>query len=212
MTNPRDNKIADSELSLDELKAFILSIEWEISDEIMGQFIDEVESLKTGYKGDNVIAIFLKLLGIIGKYIRAKKVASHPDSIRLLNSVFHNLETIVYSTELDDEQKKRLLLAEAGKFKDLKEKIALSKTAAYASSSGSLSDSQDRPGLPAEKRRPSRDGQGPLPPSVLSAAGSSANPATKVEEYLLQEIQRMIHAEFAAMKAEIMELLDRKKT
>lgn len=198
-----NNSVAD-DLSLEDLKAFILSIEWEISDEIMTQFIDEVESLKRGYKGDNVVAIFLKLLAIIGKYIRAKKVASHPDSIKLLNSVFNNLETIVHSSELDSDQKRRLLLREAGKFKNLKEKIALSKTAVFASTA-----QKNYPSLqPVEKDVPAVEGTRPLLPEGMSKPSSTPEYAiTPDNEDLLRELKQIIQAEFKLMKAEIREML-----
>ncbi len=208
-TEDLDQKRITNDLSLEELKSFILSIEWEISDDIMTQFIDEVEMLKTGYKGDNVIAIFLKLLAIIGKYIRAKKVASHPDSIKLLNSVFNNLETIVSSTTLNDDQKKKLLLKEAGKFKDLKEKIALSKTIAFASTSQQDHPRRVQADRPAEKDRSAEKNTKPFLPAELSSSGTQEDALSPANEYLLREIKRMVKMEFETMKAEIQELLDR---
>ena len=70
---------ADEQASpLRELKGIILSIEWEISDEVMRRFLDEVASLKTTYNGDRIMGPFFKMLDSLGRYIqRYKGKANH---------------------------------------------------------------------------------------------------------------------------------------
>ena len=51
---------------LDELKSLVMSIEWEITDDLMGRFVAQVESLKKRYEEDRILVMFLQLLGSLG--------------------------------------------------------------------------------------------------------------------------------------------------
>jgi hypothetical protein len=121
---------SDSNSKLDPirvLKTIVLSIDWEISDETMGRFVEHVDRLKQTHKDDSTLLILLKLLGSVGKYIMTNKGKSHPDAIKVLNSVYGSLETFVNSDRLTEVQRKKILLTEMNKFKELKSKIALQK-------------------------------------------------------------------------------------
>jgi hypothetical protein len=107
------------------LKSIILSIDWEITDDIMDRFVSQVTGLMETYKDDRFVLIFLHLLWELGKYIKKHRGQSHPNSIKTLNSVYNALEKILSSQELSDSDKKKILSAEMIKFKTLKEQITL---------------------------------------------------------------------------------------
>ena len=109
--------------ALKELKSVILSLEWEISDSLMDRLTEEVQNLEKRYKGDKIVVAFLQLLGSLCKYIQKKKAEAHPDSISLLNSVYENLEQVMLSEKLTDGAKKKMLVGEVNKYKQLKEQI-----------------------------------------------------------------------------------------
>jgi hypothetical protein len=107
------------------LKSIILSIDWEITDDIMDRFVSQVTGLMETYKDDKFVLIFLHLLWELGKYIKKHLGQSHPNSIKTLNSIYNALEKLLSSKDLSDPDKKKILSVEMIKFKTLKEQISL---------------------------------------------------------------------------------------
>ncbi len=122
----RENTPAlDAENSLiKDLKSVILSLEWEITDQVMQKLGEEIDKLKASCKNDKIIVAFLQLLESLGIYIQKKKAESHPDSISLLNSVYDHLEKVMLSPDLTEAVRKDMLLSQVGKYKELKVHIA----------------------------------------------------------------------------------------
>ncbi len=112
---------------LKDLKSIVLSIEWEITDEIMNRFLGQVESLKAEFGDDKVIMMFLQLLTAVGKYIKAKKASADPDVVKLLNSGYAGLEKVLLTKNITEVEKKKLLVVEVNKFKKIKERLASKK-------------------------------------------------------------------------------------
>ncbi|MDM8524437.1 hypothetical protein QUF80_13800 [Desulfococcaceae bacterium HSG8] len=108
------------DLLTNDLKSVVLSLEWEITDQVMQKLGEEVEKLKEICKSDKIVIAFLQLLDSLGKYIQKKQAGAHPDSISLLNSVYENLETVMLSPDLSDSAKKKMLVNEVNKYKKLK--------------------------------------------------------------------------------------------
>ena len=100
---PKKEKSREIRLDADnspikELKSVVLSLEWEITDQVMQRLTEEISNLEDVYKVDKIVVAFLQLLGSLGKYIQKKKADAHPESISLLNSVYEHLEKAI----LDD--------------------------------------------------------------------------------------------------------------
>ncbi|MBT8350251.1 MAG: hypothetical protein KJO26_03320, partial [Deltaproteobacteria bacterium] len=115
---------------LKELKAVILSIDWEITDDAMKRLADQVAGLKKRYKDDKVLVILLQLLGSIGEYIRVSKGKSHPDSFKFLNSLFKKLDKIVCTKDISEAEKKKIISLEVNNYKVLKSKLTPQKSVA----------------------------------------------------------------------------------
>ena len=113
---------------LKELKAVILSIDWEITDDAMKRLADQVVGLKKRYKDDKVLVILLQLLGSIGEYIRVSKGKSHPDSFKFLNSLFKKLDKIVCTKDISEAEKKKIISLEVNNYKVLKGKLTPQKS------------------------------------------------------------------------------------
>lgn len=109
---------------LKELKSTVLSIDWEITDEIMIRFLEQVDELKIAYKDDKIIQMLLQLLVSVGKYIKVKKASADPDVVKLLNSAYAALEKVILTEGITGEERKKLLLSEVNKFKKLKERLS----------------------------------------------------------------------------------------
>lgn len=105
------------------LKATVLSIDWEITDEIMGRFIDQVERLKESHQDDKTILPLLQMLGSTGQHIRIFKENSHPTALKVLKSLYLTLEKVMAEDTPGEVEKSRLLFREIRKFKALKAQI-----------------------------------------------------------------------------------------
>jgi hypothetical protein len=159
------------------LKSVILSVEWEINDETMSSLMDQIDVLKKVYQQDRILLLFLQLLGKIGIYIKAKKADAHPNSIKMLSSVYQSFEKAVLDHKLSESDRKKLLQIEVGRFLELKEKIALKKNMQIA-------NKIHEKGYP---RAPQTE--------KLQMSPELAN--------AIKEIKSIIRAEFNDMKAEL---------
>lgn len=186
-----DGRVASS---LTKLKSIVLSMDWEISDAILSEFIQEISRLKIVLKDDGIIVKCLQLLEAIGKYILQKKARTHPDSIRLLQSIYRDLEILLFSKGLSENARRSILADEIAHFKKLKEKLAepikslpgdnSKKVEKPFAHSAQVTD--DEP-PPQAKALPE---QGPIPPH-------------EAFQYAVEEIKKTIQAEFSAIRAEL---------
>lgn len=108
---------------LNNLSAIILSMDWEITEDTMSNFLAEVASLKSVYSNDKICTAFLKLHEAVGRYIDGKKAESHPESIQFLHTVYGAFEKVVNSPSIDERDKKKLIKEQIDKFNALKAKI-----------------------------------------------------------------------------------------
>ncbi len=107
----------------------------------MTEFIQELHRLKTVLKDDGIVLKCLQLLEAIGKYILQKKAQTHPDSIRLLQSIYRDLEILLLSKGVSETARRNILADEIAQFKKLKEKL----TEPVKSASGDYFRNADKP-------------------------------------------------------------------
>ncbi|MBM9535478.1 hypothetical protein [Desulfobulbus alkaliphilus] len=108
---------------LTRLKSIILSLDWEINDEILQELADELKALDGTWADDKVAQVYLQGLSKIGAYLRAKGAYAHPNSIKLLLSFFYNFEKIISSQTITGEEITTLLKSDVRKFKILQYQI-----------------------------------------------------------------------------------------
>lgn len=190
INNKNSSGLQDSPLT--NLKAILLSIEWEITDEILTGLIAEIEQLKGIYQDDKILFSFLQLLGSVGKYINSKKVTAHPESIKLLHSVYNGLEKVVESPKMSEAEKKRLLSDEVEKFKALKEQILKTKKEVARTA----------------ETKPSEVSSPTVGTDNISTQESEIKMASQDLVFVLEEIKTIIKAEFKDLKAELQSLVD----
>jgi hypothetical protein len=118
-----DEEFDEKDSPVSDLKAMVAGIDWEISDESMGAFLNEVNSLQKRYQDDKNLSAFLKLQEAIGKYIKAKKAKAHPDAIRFVVDVFKNFETVLTRPDMSETEKRRLVSSDIQKFKEFKQRV-----------------------------------------------------------------------------------------
>ncbi|BHH83926.1 hypothetical protein [Desulforhopalus sp. 52FAK] len=110
----------DEESPISRLKSLVLSIDWEITDDVLMEFNEELLDLKDIWAGEKINLVYVQALEKLSKYIYQKKAESHPSAIKLLLTLYHNLEKIVTSDDLSAGEKKSILLEDVKRFEDLK--------------------------------------------------------------------------------------------
>ena len=184
---------------LSELKNLILSIDWEITDEVLEKLLQQIKDLNLNYKHDKIVLTFLQILNSLGVYIKKNRAKAHPKTFKTLNSVFSSLDKVVLSKDMVETDKKKILSTEMNRYKKLRFQIAQSKM---------------------EKKKHKIKHQEPgitAPESFFQTpnAGEEEYPNTEQNQELsagdltnaVEEIKQYIHAEIEALKAEIKSLL-----
>ncbi len=166
--------------SINKLKALVTEIDWEITDEVMRGFLNEVDLLKEKYRHDPILLMYMRLHESIGKYIKARKARAHSEAIRFITSVFNSFEKVVNAPDMPTGQKKKLLSVEMQAFKSLKQKLSGRK--------------------PAERKvSPTPDGRAPEAPVKLE----NKEAIDHLAEYIVQKIKLSIREEFEKIRREM---------
>ena len=194
---------APSAYPLAELKNMVLSIDWEITDEVLVGFLSQIDELKNIYKSEKILMMFLQLLGSLGEYIKTNRGKAHPKTFNILNSVFSRLEDVVLTENMPESEKKKMLKAEMKKYKQLRKQVAQKK--ATASSRRQAKPLQkDKPDLraPKKKRVALSDKVSRAKEQRPSSDPIAANSYDSLSE-ALEELKQFIHAEFSVLRQEI---------
>jgi pilus assembly protein FimV len=112
--------LGDADAPIAKLKPIIVSIEWEITDDILNQLHDELQDLKEVWTGDKINLVYVQGMEAIGRYILREKANAHPNAVKLLFSFYYHLEKIVSSASMSEEEKKNLLLQDVKAFDQFK--------------------------------------------------------------------------------------------
>ncbi len=115
--------LEDADSPLARLKSIILSIDWEITDDILRQFNEELHDLRDIWADNKINVIYVQALEKLSRYIYKEKSSAHPSAIKLLLTFYANLEKIVSDEELTDQEKKTLLRADVARFENFKRQI-----------------------------------------------------------------------------------------
>ena len=206
---------------LAELKNLILSIDWEITDEVLVNLLQQLEDLKLTYQHDKIVFMFLQILNSLGNYIKTNRSNSHPKTFKILNSVFTSLDKVVLSKDMTETDKKKMLRAEIKRYKELKTHIsqvkAVEQRKAIPVSAEDEQLSHDRKEEVPEDEKPQ---PAPERPDVAEQEFVAAEQPEKADETSLRglsaadlaeavrEIKQYVHAEIEALKNEINALQD----
>lgn len=115
------------EFPLDNLNAILLSLDWEINDELIDSYVVEITNLQNKYKKQKYCVYFFKILENLAMYIKKNLGGSHPESVSMMQSIHQSLESIFLNFDIDDADKKKIFLKEYNKYCDFKGKIKIRK-------------------------------------------------------------------------------------
>lgn len=186
---------------IEELRNTVMSIEWEITDDVMTRFVEQIETLKDTYGKDRILVMFLQLLGSLGLYVRTYKAKAHPNSFKLIHSVYSGFDRVMSTEGLSASEKKKLLYVELNKYKELKEQIdqtkAVPKKTQREIIPEAVSHSTEAPAeekiIEAEGLRMAKTTE-PVPHEV--------EPTATVAE-LIEQLKTFIEKELAGIRSEI---------
>lgn len=199
-----EDSAVPEDFPLSNLKAIVLSVDWEIDDEIMDRLVEEIGKLETVYNYDKTLLSFFRLLGSVGKYIKTRKADAHPDSIKLLNSAYNSLEKVLLSKDITPAEKKQILLLQVTEFKKLKEQIGLKK-AEMAKAKEVETPKETIPVIEEQEKGVFVHAEGGPPEEpeetqeeLMQSEMSRMTPQEALA-YILTELKQVIRAEFKAL-------------
>ena len=184
------------------LKSIVLSMDWEINDEVLNKFIEQIDGLKDTYKEDKILLLFLQILRSLGIYIKAKKGGAHPSAFKIISSVFTRLEKVVLSKNLSEDSKKKMLFAELSKFKELRGQIALSNTDGVKKKKAETEIVKKKK-MPAAKPAPAMAHREEEVPGGLIASGTQGYDGKEIFINAVEDIKNLLRVEFAALREEL---------
>ena len=112
---------------MERLKAVILSVDWEISDETLRGVDKETAPLMRRLRFHRTLYPFLKIINSLGRYMASKKASVHKDTVSFLQSVFDHFEQAALDPSMSFRDKKQLIGQDIAAFNVFKKKISSSK-------------------------------------------------------------------------------------
>jgi hypothetical protein len=205
VVNKKAQEPAAANEPLAELKSIVLSIDWEITDEVLSAFLSQIASLKRAYRNEKIILMFLQLLGSLGEYIKTNRGNAHPKTFKVLNSVFSRLENIVSTKGMAESEKMKMLRIEMDKYKQLRNKVSKKKAA-------EIRKGKAKPLLKDEPDESTRKRQPPVidPDRAATLAAekkqvhdlTAAIPQATLAE-AIEDLKQFIHSELSALRQEL---------
>jgi hypothetical protein len=181
-----------------ELRATVLALDWEITDEGMERLIGQAEAIKGLHPEDRHVQTCCQLLISLGKYMKARRGSAHPDTARLVNSVFACLDKVLRSPGLKDQDRNRLVYKEIQSFKRLKEEILKGRQAATV---------KRGVGVQGPKANPQVDGGGDPKVGLARGSGKTVEPLHgelgQVLSRGLEELRAMVREELDALRQDL---------
>jgi len=106
------------------VKANILSIDWEITDEAIAGLLKQLDLLKKTYRDDKIVQILIQMLISLGKYIKVRKGQANVHSMKVLKSVFTGLEKVAGGAAAEPAEKMAILREKVREFHALQAQVA----------------------------------------------------------------------------------------
>ncbi len=108
------------------LKAAILSLDWEVTEESLAQYTASLEGFRAQVADNRLALVLIQGLQAIGAYIGEQRAEAHPEAFALLHSFDEALEQIAgdESAGLDEARAREIITAQVNRLDHLKLLIA----------------------------------------------------------------------------------------
>ncbi len=156
------------------VKANILSIDWEITDETIAGLLKQLDLLRKTYRDDKVVQILIQMMISLGKYIKVRKGQANVHSMKVLKSVFAGLEKVAGGGVEDPDRKMEILREKMREFHALQARVA--------AESGKARSAPDR---------------------EAAVSALSAEELRQIARYLADDLRRVIREELRLLGEEL---------
>ena len=184
---------------LKNMKSIVLSVKWEINDQILEQLENEVNKLDLLYVGDRIIQGFLRILRFVGRYVRVRGVSSNQDAVNLLLSVYDHLEKVMITEGITEVKKHIFLIDSIKQYRSWAENTDLRDQTETQAPEANVQD------ILILSQPTSIDETPPLRDENVERAIAAMKdlPPHEAFVYALDEMKKTFQAELDAMKEEI---------
>ena len=110
------------------LKKTVLSMEWEITDELILKYLEQLNCLKKILIKDKYILILIKLQCVLGNFIKTYKGDAHPFAFTMLRTNFISMDKIVSEKNMTNKDKQKIVGKEMKRYNKLRILIKANKS------------------------------------------------------------------------------------
>lgn len=110
------------------LKKTVLSMEWEITDELIMKYLEQLNHLRKILIKDKYILILIKLQCVLGNFIKAYKGDAHPFAFTMLRTNFISMDKIVSAKNMTRKDKQKIIGKEIKRYNKLRILIKANKS------------------------------------------------------------------------------------
>lgn len=118
----------DSE-ALRGLRAVILELDWEVSDDGLQRLTEQLDKLKPKFADDRLIQVLLQGLYSLKSYISEEKGRAHPEAYTLLHTFSEGIARLIENGNLGEEERQDIIIDQVNSLNNLKAQIASSAAA-----------------------------------------------------------------------------------
>jgi hypothetical protein len=109
------------------LKKILLSMEWEVTDDILSKYLNEIIQLQRLFQDNNFLRSLLQLQHIYGRFIK-----TYPDKIplktyKILYTLYGCMKNILGNQKLSDFEKKGIVEQEIQRYKNFRKYLTTTK-------------------------------------------------------------------------------------
>ena len=110
------------------LKKTVLSMEWEITDELIMKYLEQLNHLRKIFIKDKYILILIKLQYVLGNFIKSYKGDAHPHAFTMLRTNFISMDKIVSAKNMTGKDKQKIIGKEIKRYNKLRILIKANKS------------------------------------------------------------------------------------
>ncbi len=118
------SKPAHKPAGIEDLKAALFSLDWEISDRTIQSFETAIRELKPKWASRKAHYNLIKIIHNVIKYIGVKKSQTDAESIAFLYSVYNSLEFLINNPDIPSAERRQLLQENVSRFYDFKNRVS----------------------------------------------------------------------------------------
>lgn len=123
----RKTVLHSNDSALLKLKKILLSMEWEVEDDTLEEYLDEIEKLQKLFRDNDHCLNLLKLQFLYGKYIQYYQHKLPLNTYKRIYSLYISTSRILYDKSLSSLKKKNIVASEIRKFKEFKKYFSVNK-------------------------------------------------------------------------------------